>query len=555
MDSESSSPVTITSHIPVTCSHEESWRSLPSPFPLGPLDQLVAPFIPVAVVFVYPQPPDHPSIIPTPRLKEAIERVLDYYPHLTGRLEIKDGRHQLHDLGTGAELLEATSHIPLSSCTTDGEVSLLKLPGGGNDLLAPFDMDLKAVCEGPVFTIQHTKFACGGVALGVRVLHTINDAGGFFKLVSDLAEVYRSLPSSWSLTSPPSVSEMGKLSSPPDTKPLLVDFVSTATEDELASAKSYQPTLYHFESDGETVSPKSTSTSTSDEPPPTQASSTNHTASDSDLPTGTGEHDTPAPNTGRVLRFTTAQLSQIKRQATDPDAGAGDFVSTFDALNAFLHQRIYQARHRLHAARPGLPPLSHPDLLSPVDVRRPLGLQGYTGNAVFTTHFPFSPTDLLDGPLPPLARRVHAMTRQSGVSDPESIKSTIKWLAAHQSSSGSGSDSRSKIGNGFRYSNTSLMMSQWNKIDIYSLSIFDEGISPTLVAPPFTPISLLDGLGYYLPTPPSHDHLPTASTSSTATSDQLEPGSNEAGDQGVGGIDVYLSLCDDVWAALDVSVK
>lgn len=487
---ESQTQVTIHSREAISSAHESSWRSLPSPLNLSPLDQLVAPFIPVAVVFVYAQPIDHDPILPTERLRGAISRVLDDYSHLTGRLRIdaKSSLPQIDRLGAGAELLEATCSEPLRAFrNSGGEVLLLRLPGGGNDLLAPYDMDIESVCAGPVFTIQHTRFSCGGVALGIRILHTINDAGGFFKLVSDLAEVYRAS------------SATKGLSSPPQTTPYLSTFALDASVDERARIKAFKPTLYHLESEEQ---------------------ATKLAAPDVPAPDPPAEGAPLSPNTGRVLRFTSPDLARIKAEATDPGAAAGEYVSTFDALNAFLHQRVYRARHRLRQSNPALAPLSHPDLLSPVDVRRKLPAlsSGYIGNAIFTTYAHFETAALLEGPLHPIAREVHRMTRQSGVANAQEIESTIKWIALND---------KSKIKNGFRLGNASLMLSQWNKIDMYRSATFDEGVRPSLIAPPFTPISLLDGLGYYLPAP--------------------------AEDKGA--IDVYLALSEDIWNELDIKLS
>ena len=43
------------------------------------------------------------------------------------------------------------------------------------------------------------------------------------------------------------------------------------------------------------------------------------------------------------------------------------------------------------------------------------------------------------------------------------------------------------------------MISQWNKFDIYVGTAFED--RPAVVAPPFTPIALINGLGYLLPAP------------------------------------------------------
>lgn len=483
------STVQITSRTPVSSSDEASWRGLPTQYDLSPLDQLVAPFIPVAVVFIYRQPPPgipRSPILPVDRLSAALTKVLDHYPHLTGRLRLHpdSGLHQLDHLGSGAELLEATCSERL-----DETPQLLDLPGEGNDLLAPSDMAIEAVCAGPVCSIQHTRFACGGVALGIRILHTINDAGGFFKFVADLAETYRRPDTA--------------LRVPPQVEPYLADL----SEEDKVKARSFKPTLYHLDDDTAVDGAEANATAAPDVPEV--------------------QYDTLAPCTGRVLRLSGADLSKLKQRAASEDGG---WVSTFDVLNAHLHQRVYQARHRLRQnLTSNLPPLSPPDLLSPVDVRgkAPGMLKTYTGNAVFTTYAHFdNPADLLSSEPAALGRvaaSVHAMTRQKGVTDPQEIESTIKWIAAQ--------GDKSKIKNGFRFGNASLMLSQWNKVDMYDSATFDEGVRPCLVAPPFTPISLLDGLGYYLPTPA------------------------QGSEQDKGDIDVYLSLSDDVWGELDVSVQ
>jgi hypothetical protein len=69
------------------------------------------------------------------------------------------------------------------------------------------------------------------------------------------------------------------------------------------------------------------------------------------------------------------------------------------------------------------------------------------------------------------------------------------------------------------------MISQWNKMDMYAGATFEA--PPVLASTPFTEISLIDGLGYFLPT--------------------------EA--QGMGGdageIEVCMALTGPVWDVLD----
>ena len=71
------------------CARVSVVSSLNAPFKLGPLDQLVSPSIPVAVVFVYKSITAQQPVC-VQRLKRASELLLGYYPHLTGRLQIDE---------------------------------------------------------------------------------------------------------------------------------------------------------------------------------------------------------------------------------------------------------------------------------------------------------------------------------------------------------------------------------------------------------------------------------------------------------------------------------
>jgi hypothetical protein len=52
------------------------------------------------------------------------------------------------------------------------------------------------------------------------------------------------------------------------------------------------------------------------------------------------------------------------------------------------------------------------------------------------------------------------------------------------------------VSTGFAHGSGSLLVSQWNKFDLYS-TIFET--APVLASTPFTPWTLLDGLVYFLP--------------------------------------------------------
>ncbi|KAL8277711.1 hypothetical protein RQP46_009833 [Phenoliferia psychrophenolica] len=178
-----STSIRVSTSFSVNPSSRESWETLTSPFLLGPLD-LVPSYIPIAVVYVYARPANSDSeLISFERLHLALQRLLNYYPHLSGRIQINPNDHtpEISRLGTGAELVAAQCSSPLSafhstSPSPSPSLSLLDLPRAANDLLPSFDSSPEGVCRKPLLTIQHTSFACGGVALGVRVRHCLCDA-------------------------------------------------------------------------------------------------------------------------------------------------------------------------------------------------------------------------------------------------------------------------------------------------------------------------------------------------------------------------------------------
>ncbi|KAJ7108463.1 transferase [Mycena crocata] len=450
MTSTSADPVSVTAHYTVHCANETSLKSLESPFSLGPFDQ-TAGFVPIAVVFVYRKTSDV-APIQSERLQLALSILLDYYPHLTGRLQINpsDGIREVARFGTGAGFFVAQCREQLDTFSSPehGRILMSSLPGAGNALLAPFDPSPDAVCRGPLLTVQHTRFACGGVALGVRLHHSICDGDGFFQLVSDLAEIYRGIHDS---TSTP------LLAHPPHIRPYMAEVRGgNVTPEERAAALDFKPTLFYSE-------PVGAATATLWVPP-------------------------PDPVIGRFLRFSSTQLKALKARATDPSGSS--WVSTFEALAAYLYQRVYKARLQLRVTDPTLPALSPPDFFTPVNLRSQLALPPrYFPNALFATSAPL-PTDILaHGPLWQVARAVHDLLRGPSTTQTADIDGTLRWLALQP-------DLRA-VRLSFRYGSGSFVISQWNKFDMYGGAVFD--VPPVLVSPPFTPSSLLDGLAYTLP--------------------------------------------------------
>lgn len=482
MTTPSSDSVRIDGCRTIQCATEASWKDLKAPIRLGPLDQLVDATIPVAVVFVYSQAEleTKDELIPLDRLEKSMSALLDHYPHLSGRLQINeiDGTPEIVRLGMGVHLFAATCSERLDAFQSrTGHGRIMSLPGAGKALLAPFDATLEGVCRDPVFAIQHTRFACGSVALGVRTLHKICDADGFFQLVRDLAELYRNGSS--------------VLSDPPHYRSYLSELtVDNVTPEEREAVLSNDPPLFYVE----------TSSSTSMWAP----------TDPSPIP--------PPPTVGRFVRFSSKELNAIKTAATNPDRPES-WVSTFEALSAHIYHHVHRARLRLRELEPKHGALSPTDFLTPLNVRSRLGLPPkYFPNALMISYGNIPSDVLASGPLWKIAGFLHDLTRNpSGLETKEDVVRALKWIALQPE--------KKKIRQGFRYGTGSFMISQWNKFDMYEGTVFD--VPPTLVSPPFTPISLIDGLLYFLPT------------------EDRSIGAD------LGAIDVVLPLSEPVWDILD----
>ncbi|KAI9637469.1 transferase [Dioszegia hungarica] len=458
----------------------------PTPFVLGPIDLLTLYFIPVATVLIYEPSSDGTPPFSLDRLHTAISYLLNYYPHLSGRFRIDTaaGKHVIDRHGTGALLHEATIDVPLSSYTKAGVYSILDQPGAGNYLLAPYDSSLEALGRDPIFTVQYTRYACGGVALGIRCPHIVTDADGFFRLAGDLARIYRGLDGA----------DKGKLpvSMEPCAKPYLAGW---GDDEELEEARRYRPKDFHI------VDPPAPEPASTEPAPPAAP---------------------PLPVLGRELPFSSADLAEIKCRASDPDSPDKP-ISSFVALCAWLHQQIYKARLILEAKSPSIHKIVTTDFLSPLNLRAanrlPALPPNYFPNGVLTHYTTVPPTDLASAPLHRIAGHLQAMMTTQAVVGVEAER-TVKWLAAQLN--------LNLVTFGMKFGQGSCMISAWNKFDMYGegAAQFKEGEKPVLVSPPFTPISLMDGLAYVLPP---------------------HPRGGKEGD----GVVVYLSLLEAVWDVIE----
>lgn len=502
-------PVHTVAQYSLQCANEASVASLESPFKLGPLDEFVLPFVPIQNVFVYRKPASSETkLLPIERLRQALPYLLDHYPHLTGRLQFNPETHtpSISRLGTGAVLHEARCDIQLDELVPSDRASgcllVTDLPDCGTALTPPFDPD--GVCRDPLLAIQHTRFACGGVVLGIRLHHIVCDAGGYFQLVRDMAEIYRGL----------SCFPYPSLKCVPQIRSYLQD-VSALSPHERQKALDYKPTAYYVEQPTESA----TSAALDAEEPQKPTEYTSQSV----------EKPAKPPITCRVLRFNGNQLQELKRLATDPSGN--NWVSTFEALSAYLYQQVYRTRFQLLLSQ-GVSPFEAAERLfrgfwASVNMRdaRRLNLgQNYFPNAIHPVYGTLSHELLMNGDLWMVTKALHGLVRSVDV---QQMEQTTRWIAVQPD--------KSRIRVNFTFADGNFTVSQWSGFKIYVGVDFDADsdgnpVHPILVAPPLTEISRVDALAMILST-----------DEDLAEQDGGRPSA----------VDVNLTLAEPLWSILD----
>lgn len=480
-------------------------NSLPCPLKGGPIDHTVYPFVPIEACFVYrkPQPyAEHSDFFPPCRLQQAMGFLLDNYPHLTGRFQ-QDPQSKTFEIakfGSGAWLLlakcDATLDAIAASNIRTGRINTENLPQGGESLTPPFDATIEGVCRDPILAIQHTVFACGGIALGIRIHHMACDAYGFFQLARDLAEIYRQLAKS----------ENPRLLSTPDIYSYLFD-PNVLSPQERDSAMNYPQSLYYLQGkDNKDLEPNF-------------------------LPTRTLQ----PPIIGRMLRFSSGDLIELKSRASEKD-GTG-WVSTFEALTGYLYQLAYRTRLNYLASQGYTIQQAASQiargLWASINVRGPSRLDlspRYFSNAVYAPYAYGSHELLVDGDLREVAGFVHKLIRSV---DKERILQTTRWVAAQPD--------KSLIKVDYTFAKGCFTVSQWSGFNMYLGVHFETDrasnpIHPELVAPPFTNISLVDGLAMILC---SDEEIAKASPAEDTSTSMPSA------------IDVNLTLSEPLWSILD----
>ncbi|RLN11718.1 hypothetical protein C2845_PM09G02620 [Panicum miliaceum] len=123
-------------------------------------------------------PPPPPFVDPLAVLPRAFVDALGLFPALAGRVVVGAVA------GAAVPLVLAASELSLADVDTDAPGSALL------DGLAPVDGDGDAA-DDQALALQATRFACGGVALGMRVAHALCDGAGATKFLAAAARFAR----------------------------------------------------------------------------------------------------------------------------------------------------------------------------------------------------------------------------------------------------------------------------------------------------------------------------------------------------------------------------
>lgn len=435
--------------------------SLQEPFLLGPLDQLFHFATPVAAVWFYES--SSASLLPLERLHKAISRLLDYYPHLTGRLHIDPSTdiRSVDRLGTGMDLLEARCDASFRSFAGKSskscpEFNIFDFPGYGNALLSPWDLSLEGAQQQPLFTIQRTEFADSAVAIGMRLSHVVSGAKGFLGLYQDLAEIYRKIDDLASDRGPV------ELAVPPHIHPFMVEEMRRMDTQEKNKALSEPPADYPLR----------------DRQP---AVATPHETKGQD---GSQRKPKKDPFVGRGLRFSASAIALLKQKAVDPDDSSSR-ASSFTALTAHLWQRIHRARvaHAKTLPKDERSAYSKSIYGTSVDFTRHFGLPKQSFSNTFVSRVvELDSTKLEQARLWEITKIIKDLVRHVPLDETRKLGS---WIAAQPKKSG--------IQLGFNFNTPTLLITiGWHSFPLYSgaeldvppafaTPIFMESLSPGMV--------------------------------------------------------------------------
>jgi len=301
-------------------------------------------------------------------LKTSLKKLLEYYPMIAGRFKCQADNTMMIEGDDGVPFVSASTNIaltdlPLSSkeysCISDHPESL--------QLINPPDY-IKPI-EQPLFQIQHTRFTCGSVALGIHLHHYVADAQGYIQLIRDWAQLYKN-PSFR-----PVVCHDRSLMMP-----------TTAQLNQMKCRPDFDKPKPEFM--GQTIDPHQ------------------------------------PPSTLKIFRFGADELKKMKIAATEQLTKSDvAFVSTFDVLSAHLAHHVTLARHKCG----GTTNIAQINIVTNTRTRiNPPLPQNYFGNAILSSSLELEIEKIIcEDNLGLLSSKIH-QTIEEKTSD--RIQETLAWI-------------------------------------------------------------------------------------------------------------------------------
>lgn len=325
-------------------------------------------------------------------------------------------------------------------------------------MFGPWEGTAESAQRDSLITVQHTKFACGLVALGLRATHIVCDASGFLRLYQDLAKLYRAPKPGFDIEV--------TLAQAPCIESYMLDKIGSLSPKERAVALEYQPPRFSVIETNENQEQ---------------------------------EHELIIPElilqliVCRSILFSATELGLLKSRATPPDGDS--WVFNFSALTAHLFQRVHKARLTYANSQNLLTVLlSEPSFLKIVNFAPILKLPPrFFPSSIVTPFLQISSGELTNKPLWYVSSAIDNLVHPASAED---VRRLGLWIAAQPH--------MRDIRFNFPFSAFSFMTSAWNKFPLYSGTELDA--PPVFAGAAFIRTGMVDGFAYFLqPETPNGD--------------------------------------------------
>ena len=480
------------------------------------------------------------EFMPASAMCRALQQLLHHYPLLSGRLDgpLEDGSLRVLHGGSselGVPFHTAIASVPLSALSLAvGEYSSLSSLPPSLDLLPPFDY--ARPLSQALLSVQHTRFACGGVSVAFHVHHIVADMIGLVGLLRDWRDLYRRVSA-------------GDAAPVLDVEPTCNRrlLIPQLAPDQIQKAAS--------EYDGDIYTARAI---------PAAAAGAASASLAPAVP--------PSRCLTRVLHFSRQELSQMVRAASSSPSCTSPWVSTFEALAAHLMRLVHRARFgtkqlsevaasagatesssssaaaaastAASSTTPDLPPRRLPDgtplmsalLVSNIRSRTTPALPArYFGNAVtkVCASVPAAMSLRDDARFVGLASTASTVHDALANLDSLDITRSLCWMFSQPR--------KDLIELRFPQSHE-MCISSWAKLGLYEALEFDEGAMPVRVTPVYAEEGI-DGLFTIMDAPPC-----AAGSGSVSGSGSVAGSSSSGSDSGAGsggGLEVIVSLLED----------